>query len=193
MRKIIRSIYKTLQSLLEAFFRLIGTERVILEASEIDVEFLNNFDHIGDYKRVFPFQTQLNVKYAQTRPNLSNGVSDRRDIYAPPINSFSVSSPQIEVVSRKYIMKNVYLENIKTPDITGKSDTQSDNYIYVKKNNGIVKNWHKDFTKRKATSNKECIKIENCPSTKSYFNMHNLKNEESEKARSVLLLELYMS
>jgi hypothetical protein len=39
----------------------------------------------------------------------------------------------------------------------------------------------------------ECVKIENCSSTKTYFNMHNLKNEKSKNTGSVIMLDLYMS
>ena len=198
MRKILHSIKKSLLSLLEGHYSFFGTKNVILEASEIDSEFLDNFDNIGDYKRVFPFQTQSNVIYSQTKPNLNNGVIGRKDIYAPPINSFSVSShqsglQQVEVLSRKYTMKNSYSKDYNTPKFSGKSDIQSNNYVYVKKNNGYIKNWHTNKTEWSEISVNECVKIENCSSTKTYFNMHNLKNEKSKNTGSVIMLDLYMS
>jgi len=199
MRKALHYIYKNLLNLVDHIYRLIGTENVLLEISEVNKEFLDNFDSIGDYKRVFPFQTQLDVNFTQTkRPNLSTDERYRREFYAPPINSFSVSSPevglpQIEVLSGKYTMKNSYLEDFNAPDISGKSDTKTVNYIYVKKHNGLVKNWNAENNKWKIVSFREFVEIEKSPAIKSFFNMHNLKNEEYEKTGSIILLEIYMS
>ena len=62
MRKILQRLNSSLRSLFEGLNSFLGTKNIILEAAEIDREFLDNFETIGDYKRVFPFQTQSNVK-----------------------------------------------------------------------------------------------------------------------------------
>lgn len=178
---------------------LLGMKEFVLDASEMNSEFLNNFDNIGDYKRVFPSQTRLNVEYPQTRPNLSKGMMDRIDIYAPPVNSFSVSSPcacfsPAKVLTQNAKMTNSFLNEFDTIHLSAKknSGNQPDNFIYVKYSNGYIRNWDSSQKRHNKISLNECTLDKNDP-VSSYFNMHKLNNGEGIKPGSVLMLDLYMS
>lgn len=193
-------MHRVLQNLISDIRRLFGIKNIVLNTSDMDSEFLNNFDNIGDYNRVFPSQTQLNVEFPQTKSNSSKGMMDRRDIYAPSINSFSVSShqacsSQTKVRSNSYKMKNSFSNEFHPTNFDRRNEPiiQNDNFVYVKRINGYIKNWDLNNKEWNDISPMECTTPENCQSASSYFNMHNLKNEESKKPGSVLLLDLYMS
>ena len=194
------SMFKVLFNLKSTVFNLFGRKKILLNPSDISAELLENFDYIGDYKRVFPFQVTHHVNHAQTRPNLSKAMSNRRDIYAPPINSFPDSStqvclPQAEVMYKTHKMKNSYSGYFYAPksDENNDSEMQNNNFVYVKKNKGYIKNWQLNHSEWNDISSRECIDIENCPSVSTYFNMHNLNNEGKNEPASILLIDLYMS
>jgi hypothetical protein len=191
---------KILLQILYEIINLFGRKKIVLNASDIDAELLENFEYIGDYKRVLPIQTTHHVNCAQTGPNLSKEMSNRRDIYAPPINSFPDSSsqvclPQTEVIYKTYKMKNSFSDCFYAPrpDGNNESEIQNNNFVYVKKNKGFIKNWKLNDSLWNDISFKECIDLENNPSVSTYFNMHNLNNEEKNEPTSVLLIDLYMS
>ena len=190
---------KALLKLISDICCFFGRKKILLNASEIDSEFLNNFDYIGDYKRVFPSQTRLNVTYTQTKSNSNKGKMDRRDIYAPPVNSFSVSSPGVCFSSTKALAKNIQMTksflnvfNIPHLTATNESGDQPENFVYVKKNNGYIENWFSAKKQWNKITLIECALKTNGPSS-SYFNMHKLDNGEGKKPGPVILLDLYLS
>jgi len=191
---------KILLQILSEIINLFGRKKIVVDASDINAELFENFEYIGDYKRVFPIQTPNDVNCAQTGPNLSKEMSNRRDIYAPPINSFpdsssQVSLPQTEVIYKTHKMKNSFSGCFYAPgpDENNESKIQNNNFVYVKKNKGYIKNWQLNLSEWNDISFKDCFNLENCSPVSTYFNMHNLNNEEKNEPTSVLLIDLYMS